>query len=468
MSAPDGYSIETIDPPDAPLEVGGLGTREDGTLVASTRPGQVWEYDPGAGEWSLFTDGLHQALGVWIDDDSGDVFTVQKPELTRLVDEDGDGTADAYHTINDEWGYQGNYHTFAFGPVRDSEGNFYLTLNLGHGAGAPTVGGAIMEYAAPYRGWSIKVTPDGEFVPYASGLRSPAGLGINTDDEVFYTDNQGDWVPVCHLSLIEEDAFYGHPASLYGHPEFEDRDLNGIPASEYDGMRKRPAVWIPYSLSNSTAGLTFDETGGAFGPFEGQVFMGEQTQSRVLRAAIEEVNGQYQGAVFNFADALQCGTIREAFSPDGSSLWLGQTQRGWGSSGSAPYGVQRIDYDGETTPFEMESIGVRTDGFDIAFTKPADAGDAGDPGNYDVSHWTYNYSDSYGSGRVNETSVEVSGVDVSGGGETATIQLPSMEASPEDGSLVGRVYQIVVDVDADDGSAMMNSTGWYTVNELPQ
>jgi hypothetical protein len=468
MAAPDGYSVETIDPPDAPLEVGGLATREDGTLVVSTRPGQIWEYDPDAGEWSLFAGGLHQALGVWIDDDSGDVFTVQKPELTRLVDEDDDGVAELYRTINDEWGYEGNYHTFAFGPVRDSEGNFHLNLNLGHGAGAPTVGGAIMEYAAEYRGWHIKITPDGEFVPYASGLRSPSGIGINGDDEVFYTDNQGDWMPVCHLSLVEEDAFHGHPASLYGHPDFQNRDLESIPHSEYKEMRKPAAIWVPYSLSNATAGLTFDETGGAFGPFEGQVFMGEQTQSRVMRAALEKVNGRYQGAVFDFVNGLQCGTIREAFSPEGDSLWLGQTQRGWGSSGSAPYGLQRIDYDGETTPFAMHSISVRQSGFDITFTKAADESDAGDPGNYDVTHWTYNYSDNYGSSPKDQTSVSVSGAQVSEDGERATIDLPTVETRPTGGSRVGRIYEISVDVAAADGDTMANDTGWYTVNELPE
>jgi hypothetical protein len=50
-----------------------------------------------------------------------------------------------------------------------------------------------MGRAAPYRGWCFQITPEGKFVPYASGLRSPAGIGINKRDEIFYTDNQGDW-----------------------------------------------------------------------------------------------------------------------------------------------------------------------------------------------------------------------------------------------------------------------------------
>jgi hypothetical protein len=132
-----------------------------------------------------------------------------------------------------------------------------------------------------------------------------------------------------------------------------------------------------------------------------------------------------------------------------------------------PYGVQRVDYDGETTPFAIHSFSVRSDGFDVNFTRPVDAGWAADPDNYEVSHWTYNYSDNYGSGRVDETSVDVSAATVSDGGETATIELPTVETAPEGGTRIGRIYEIFVDVEAEDGDTMQNNTGWYTVNELP-
>ena len=103
---------------------------------------------------------------------------MQRPELTKLIDEDGDGKADVYQTVNADWGLSDNYHEYAFGPVRDEEGNFYGTLNttLSWPGWAKSdrwdigrVHDSKMGRAAPYRGWCFQITPAGKFVPYASG-----------------------------------------------------------------------------------------------------------------------------------------------------------------------------------------------------------------------------------------------------------------------------------------------------------
>ena len=41
-----------------------------------------------------------------------------------------DEAADRFDTINQGWGYTGNYHQYAFGLERDKQGNFYGTLGL--------------------------------------------------------------------------------------------------------------------------------------------------------------------------------------------------------------------------------------------------------------------------------------------------------------------------------------------------
>ena len=90
-----------------------------------------------------FASGLHEALGLHVEDDKT-VYVVQRPELTKLVDKDGDGVADEYATVCDKWGVSGDYHEFAFGPARDKDGNFYITLNVGFGGGH--------QAKAPWRG----------------------------------------------------------------------------------------------------------------------------------------------------------------------------------------------------------------------------------------------------------------------------------------------------------------------------
>jgi len=44
---------------------------------------------------------------------------LQRPELTRLRDTDGDGVADHYETLNDDWQVTDNWHEFTFGLRRE-------------------------------------------------------------------------------------------------------------------------------------------------------------------------------------------------------------------------------------------------------------------------------------------------------------------------------------------------------------
>jgi len=480
MTLPDGYELETIANssmgPDTELEATDLSTRPSGTLLVTTRGGELWEYTPGSEEWTLKTDGLHQTTGVWTDEmgDPDEIYVAQKPRLTRLVDDTDDAEIDLYETIANDWGITGDYHEWVYGPVRDSEGNLYINLSLAAEGTSPCSGIMTIHYPDSYRGWHVKITPDGEFVPWANGFRSPLGIGINDDDEVFYSDQQGDFVPVCHVAHLTEGSFHGHPISLGDDPDWPDYEnlcSSDTDLDDYLEARKPPVAWIPYNLVTSGGGVTFDLAGN-FGPFEGQAFLGCQENNNLTRVSMEEVGGAYQGAVFPFSDIddFQCGTVAEAFSGDGSSIYVAETSRGFGDGDPEPYGVERVTYDGETTPFAMHSIEIRSSGFRVNFTKPADAGAAGDAGNYDLSHWTYNYHSSYGSGRVNESSVEVTSASVVDGGSAVELDLPSVGPADVPGTRTpqGRVYEISLDgITAGDGSGMAHSVGWYTVNRVP-
>lgn len=478
MTLPDGYSLVTVanseTAPDTELEATDVSTRSDGTLLVTTRGGELWEYDPASGAWTLKTNGLHQTTGVWTDDDAEDIYVAQKPRLTRLVDDADGPEIDVYETIANDWGITGDYHEWVYGPVRDTEGNFYVNLSLAAEGGSPCSGVMTIHHEGSYRGWHVKITPDGEFIPRARGFRSPMGIGIDDDDEVFYSDQQGDFVPVCHIAHLTEGSFHGHPLSLGDDPDWPDyANLCGSDddIAAYLDMRKPPVAWIPYDLVTSAAGVTFDRT-GSFGPFEGQAFFGCQENNNLSRLFMEEVDGAYQGAVFPFTDIddFQCGTVAEAFTDDGSGIYVAETSRGFGDNDPEPYGVERVDYDGETTPFAMHSIEITPDGFRINVTEPVDADAAGDPGNYDLSHWTYNYHSSYGSGRVNETAIEATSASVVDGGSAVELELPSVGPADVPGARTprGRVYEISLDgITARAGDEMEHPIGWYTVNNVP-
>jgi hypothetical protein len=182
---PAGYKLETIEVPKAiTLSVGGLAFAANGDLLICTREGEVWKYRDN--QWQLFADGLHEPLGIHIDQKTGEVWVVQRPELTKLVDEDGDGRADLYQTVNADWGLTDNYHEYAFGPVRDAQGNFYGTLNTSlswpgwAGSSRWDIGrvhDSRMGRAAKYRGWAFKITPR------ASSCRLQAGFAHQQGSE---------------------------------------------------------------------------------------------------------------------------------------------------------------------------------------------------------------------------------------------------------------------------------------------
>ena len=464
--APAGYIVETLEIPEGvTLGVGGLAFAPDDALFVTSREGQVWRLKDD--QWSLFADGLHEVLGIYIDPVTSEVWVMQRPELTKLIDEDGDGSADVFRTVNADWGLTDNYHEYAFGIVRDSGGNFYGTLNTSlswkgwAGSSKWDVGrvhDGKMGRATKYRGWSFQITPDGRFVPWSSGMRSPAGIGMNRHEEIFYTDNQGDWNGSSTLQHVVKGRFHGHPSSLMDHPDFQGKDLNAIPVETYDELRTPPAVFFIHGdLANSPGEPVFNETGGQFGPFEDQVFVGDQSRSNLMRIYLEKVQGEYQGAIFNFIDPMQTGIVRNQFDKNGV-LYVGQTGRGWRSVGGEIFGLQTVRWDRRTTPVEMHSIRLTTTGFEIRFTQPMDETLLRDVNQFSIQHWKYLYRPEYGSPKADKTKVTPANVKVSHDGMRVRFDVPL---------LTGRVYEFkALGMKSKSGGDLTNPIGWYTLNHL--
>jgi glucose/arabinose dehydrogenase len=465
------YRLVTVPvPKDVVLEVGGLAFRPDGKLLACTRRGEVWLIsnpgadDPNDVKFKLFATGLHEALGLCVV--GKDVYVTQRPELTRLVDTDGDDVADDYVPVCDKWGVSGDYHEFAYGPARDKQGNFYVTLNVGFGGGHQS--------KAPWRGWLVKVSPKGELTPYAVGLRSPNGVNFSPDGDLFYCDNQGEWVATNKMHHVREGDYYGHPAGLRWVTQsplagkVPDKHLSGM---LYDGQKGQtgvsgmpphvpPCIWFPYGrMGQSASEPVWDTTGGKFGPFAGQCFVGDQNKSIVMRVCLEKVNGRYQGACFPFRAGFESGVNRLAFAPDGS-LFAGMTNRGWGSVGGKSFGLQRLAYTG-VLPFEVHAMKLTKDGFDLTFTKPLDGASAEKVAAYSLQSFTYNYWGTYGSPEVDQRAEKVQAVSVSADRKAVSLKV--------DGFRPGRVYELHLNgVKSADGDPVLHPEAYYTLNEVPK
>jgi len=465
------YAVSTLAlPDDCVLEVGGLAFRPDGKLLACTRRGEIWlvhnplATDPKSVKVTRFASGLHEALGLSVQDNNT-VYVTHRPEICKLTDADGDGVADRFETVCDKWGVSGDYHEYAFGPARDRAGNFFVTLNVGFSGGH--------QAKAPWRGWCVKVDPKtGSMEPWAYGLRSPNGVGFSPDGDLFYADNQGEWVATNKLHHVQRGKFYGHPAGLRWVPFspfaglvpekvasgmlYDGQKGPGVNAPSGMPQHEPPAIWFPYGrMGRSLSEPIWDTTGGKFGPFAGQCFVGDQGTSVVMRVALEKVNGVYQGACFPFRSGFQSGVNRLAFAPDGSLL-AGQTNRGWGSAGGRPYGLQRVAYTG-TVPAEIHHVTLTKTGFDLTFTKPIDPASAAKA--VPVESYTYVYSSAYGCPETDRRAEPVTASRLSADARTLSLAVAGLRP--------GRVYALRPEaIRTATGERLLHPEAYYTLNQL--
>ncbi|MEC7429747.1 MAG: hypothetical protein VYE28_08855, partial [Planctomycetota bacterium] len=334
----DYYTIESVPTPEGVvLEVGDFEFLPDGQMAASSRRGDIYLFqdplneDPSKVTSKLYMGGLHEVLGLaWKD---GWLYATQRGEVSRLKDENGDGQADIVETVSDGWEIDGDYHEYAFGSRFDDDGNIWVVLCLTGSFSSNN----------KYRGWCLRIGEDGTTIPTCSGIRSPGGIGMNAKGDVFYTDNQGPWNGTCSLKFLKPGSFQGHPG---GNRWYETTDAIGEkPQDPVSGSRimteadkisvyEPPAILFPYrKMGQSASGITCDTTGGQFGPYEGQLFVGDQTFSTVMRVCLEKIDGHYQGACIPFLEGFGSGTLAVEFADDGS-LFVGGTNRGWGSRGT--------------------------------------------------------------------------------------------------------------------------------------
>lgn len=477
LEIPAGYSVEDWASPldllgrEQLFEPTGIAVAKDGTIVLATRTAGIWRIRDG--HWTLFAEGIYEALGVVIEDDKGDVVVIaQKPELTRLRDTNGDGRADDFETVCDDFGFHGNYHEYTHGPVLDDEGNYYFLLNLSHAQNENEAswkaGGKFMGSMGGYRGWACRVTPAGKFEPFAMGLRSPAGLGVAPDGRIWYAENQGEYVGSSKVVALEQGEFYGHMSGLVSLPGMK-TDSEELNYDLWKDKLRKGAVWLPHGIvANSPGSPSWDLTGGKFGPFAGQMFMGDQTLSQLFRIVTEKVDGQDQGAVLPFASGLSSGIMRLAFLPDGSLL-VGQTGRGWGARGGSPSGLQRITYDAKSSPADIHSITAIPTGFEMHFTRLiADGVTAEVVGNALKSQsWYYTNLAEYGSPQHDKRVETVAVEKISDDRNSVRISLSGFGDGEK---WVDRVYHLKIENAPSlfgDESVRKVLEGYYTLRAIP-
>lgn len=469
-----GYTLTTYNIPGFEPRIGAMTFASDGRLIIGTFdplqrtdeelpdieskvPDKLYAIsnlgdDPALATLTVAADNLYEPLGLCAVGD--DLYVSHRLAITRLRDTDRDGFYETHETVASGWeGW--NYHQFHFGLLhRDNK--LYSALAT---AMAPPKWEGMGTNAAPngmMRGVILETDLSTNTCNViAGGCRTPNGLGFGPDGSLFYADNQGTWMPANQFTEVIPGRFYGHYNNTNIVPQLADRFPNGGVASTYCDLPRTPAtLLLPQNeCSNSpTQSLLISN-----GPYAGQMLIGELTAGGVRRAALERVNGQWQGAVFQFTQGLNCGVNRMAWAPDGSLFVGGIGAGGNWNWNNTRFGLQRLTPNG-TVAFEMHSVSATTDGFIVRFTKPVDPAWLADAKNYTIRTWTYTFTPEYGGPNVDEHPLAVT--------HATPIDATSVRLAIP-GLKPGYCVHLRTDPTSTDGEPIWSTEAWYTLNHIP-
>ena len=101
----------------------------------STWSGDIWLVD-GVDDkletltWKRYATGFHMPMGLEVVDDV--LYVLDRDQITRLLDLNGDGEPDFYENFNNEFHGTHHFHEFLLDLDRDSKGNFIFAKAARH------------------------------------------------------------------------------------------------------------------------------------------------------------------------------------------------------------------------------------------------------------------------------------------------------------------------------------------------
>ena len=422
---------------------------DDGDPSSVTAAGEVWKLtgvktatSPATVTRTKLAEGLKEPQGIKVVD--GEIYISEKDQLVKLTNPNAAGLFQSKTRIA-TWPFDGNFHEFAFGLLY-KDGFFYLNLSVSINLG----GASTVPQGSVDRGTQLKINKDTGAVEHiAGGLRTPHGIGWGPEDSIWTTDNQGGWLPANKLIHVQPGKFYNHYTT----------GPNGQPG-RYDNQRPTPpAVWIPHNeIGNSPSQPLLIPNG----PFAGQMWVADVTYGGIQRAFLEKVEGEYQGAYFRMTQGLESGITHMAQQDDGSIIVGGLGAGGnWGQSGKLDFGLQKLVPNGSLT-FDMQKVELADGGFKITYTKPVSDATLTDlKTKYKVRSWGYAPTEQYGGPKIGDKELTVSDATVSADKKVVTLKVAGLEPNKVVYIRSPRPFA------AADGTELLSTEAWYTLNKLP-
>lgn len=413
------WTIQDIPIPDIQAKITGMDFLSDNKLVFCSWEGQGGVYvmeNPGSENQSLsqIAVGLSEPMGVWVD--SGQIYVLQKDEITQLIDLDEDGKTDEFRTIANGWPVSTNPRALTSALASDGS-DFYISLTQeANGFGTP------LSQQDPMRGGVIKLGREANAMPSSmiSGLYAPIGLNLTSNSEPVVLDPGPPISPISRMII---------------------------------GTQTDPVVLLP---KGATSNIPSQALKISQGPYQGQWLVGDLVQGGLRRVFVEEVEGQLQGCVFRFSQGFEGGIARMIEGPDGNiyaglaGLW-----NEWSQPGHRTHGLQKFSYIGEAV-FEMKQISMKSNGLEIEFSEALADGQGDYPDNYEVFSW----NPASDSARLLPLSIQA--VQASSDRTTVQIQLNGLT----EGQLL--ILHIRKPFVSKAQHSLWSTEAWYTLSKLPR
>ena len=253
---------------------------------------------------------------------------------------------------------------------------------------------------------------------FANGLRAPNGMGMGPNDEISVSDNEGNWVPASHFSIIKPGGFYGHVNNAFKTPK----------PTTYDN----PVCWLPKNIDNSSGGQVW-VTSQKWGPFAGDMLHLSYGHCALFKVLLDKVDGEYQGGVVKFPLKFDSGIMRGRFNERDGQLYVAGLNV-WQSDGARKGAVHRVRYTGQSVNMPTK-LRATKQGVELTFTSPLDEASVADVGNWAVEQWNYQWTSGYGSpefsvadpSKKGHDKVEVKSVKLLADKKTVLLEIPSIQ-----------------------------------------
>ncbi len=425
-----------------------LAWREDGTLIFTSLKGDVYlakdtDGDGVEDELILFEEGLSAPFGIIAD--GSDIIVSHKPEVIRLSDTNGDGRADQRTIVASGWGFNDNYHDWASGCIRDSQGNLYV------GLGSDYAQMKRPDDQIHWRGKILKITYNGNIEVLGHAFRYPTGLAINSRDEIYISDQQGVQNTFNEINFLIPGKAYGVPSQS---------DLRNKENLE----ETRAAVQVPHPWTRSVNGLTCIPKQFAYNSLFDQGLGCEYNQRFLIRFTTQKVGDSVQGATYYFTRADVppdehnfAGPMSVAVSPQGD-IYVGSIHDSGWLGGQNTGSITKLTPNGKL-PNGIKELRATSDGFELEFFQPVDAKKAADKAAYTIAGYTRVWSGSYASPDSGRYKVEVEDVTLSDDRKTVRLKVNELKEK--------FVYEVNCQQIGTGKETLFPVTGHYSMNRIP-